>query len=75
MTLAENTILTGLPNWSHNVTVYAWDLAGNVGISETAYFSVDVPKPFSIVPVAVASTASVAVACVDIILYLRKSKS
>lgn len=75
VTLAENTILAGLPNGSHNVTVYAWDLAGNVGISETAYFSMDVPKPFSIVPVAVASTASVAVACVDIILYLRKSKS
>jgi len=36
-------------------TVYAWDLAGIVGASETAYFNVRVPEPFSVVPVAAAS--------------------
>ncbi len=35
-----NVILTGLASGVHNVTVYAWDTAGNFGASETVNFTV-----------------------------------
>jgi hypothetical protein len=52
-----NTTLTGLSAGVHNVTVYAWDAAGNVGASETITFTVET---FPSAPV-VASVVSVAV--------------
>jgi hypothetical protein len=73
-TLNGNIILPELSNGLHNVTVYAWDVAGNVGSSETAYFSVKVPVSFPVVPVAAVSTASVVVVCIGIFLYLRRNK-
>ncbi len=39
VSLAENLTLTGLTNGSHTVVVYAGDLAGNNGASETVFFS------------------------------------
>jgi hypothetical protein len=39
VTITGNTILTGLSNSSHNVIVYATDLAGNTG-SNATYFTV-----------------------------------
>lgn len=35
ITVSGNTTLTGLSNGTHNITVYAMDEAGNVGVSET----------------------------------------
>jgi hypothetical protein len=43
VTTTGNTTLTGLRNRSHNVTVYATDLAGNTGSSERVYFCITVP--------------------------------
>ncbi len=40
ITIAGNTTLTGLSAGTHNVTVYAWDDAGNVGASQTVNFNV-----------------------------------
>jgi hypothetical protein len=40
VTITGNTILTGLSYRSHNVIVYATDLAGNTGASERVYFTV-----------------------------------
>jgi hypothetical protein len=40
VTFSGNTILTGLPNGDHNVTVYVIDEAGNIGASETITFTV-----------------------------------
>jgi hypothetical protein len=45
VTVASNTILTNLPYGEHNVTVYATDIAGNVGSSETVIFTVAKPDP------------------------------
>jgi hypothetical protein len=74
VTIDGNATLTGLPNGMHNVTVYAWDAAGNVGSSETVTFTVAKPEPFPAAPVAVASAASVGVAGVGLLLYFRKRK-
>ena len=68
-----NTTLPSLPEGSHCVTVYAYDGTGNE-VSETVYFSVGAPEPFSVVPVAVASVAVVAVVGVGLLVYYKKHK-
>jgi hypothetical protein len=70
-TIAGNTTLTGLANGDHNITVYATDEAGNTGVSETMYFSVDVPFPTTIV---VTPLASVAFVGAGLLVYFKKRK-
>jgi hypothetical protein len=45
ITILENLILTELANGQHNITVYAFDLAGNIGKSELTFFVVQQPEP------------------------------
>jgi hypothetical protein len=71
VTVAGNTTLAGLSVGVHNVTVYAWDTAGNVGASETITFTV---TPFPAAPVAAASVAAVAVVGVVLLFYFKKRK-
>jgi hypothetical protein len=70
-TIAGNTTLPGLADGAHNVTIYATDEAGNIGASETVYFSVEVPQPvpvqFAIVPV-----AAIAVIGMGLLVYFKK---
>ena len=75
VTIFGNATLIGLSNGVHNVTVYAWDAAGNVGSSETVTFTVDAPESFPVVPVSAASVATVAVVGVGLLVYFRKRKS
>ena len=72
--ITGNTTLTGLSNGAHNLTVYARDVAGNTGVSETIYFNVDVPAPFPVAPVAVASGAAVVFIGVGLLVYFKKRK-
>ena len=58
----------------HNVTVCAEDSFGNVGVSETVSFTVEVPEPFPTALVATVSAASVVIAGAGLIVYLKKSK-
>ncbi len=44
VTISGNTTLANLSNGLHNITVYAWDLKGNVGASETIPFETE-PSP------------------------------
>jgi hypothetical protein len=74
VTVAGNTTLSGLSFGVHNVTVYAWDTAGNVGASETTAFTVAEPEPFPVAPVVAASSASVAVVCGALLVYFKKRK-
>jgi len=74
VTIAGNMTLTGLPNGDHNITIYVTDEAGNTGVSETIYFTVEVPEPFPIVLVAVASVATVAVLGVGLLFYFKKRR-
>ncbi|MGD6806445.1 MAG: Kelch repeat-containing protein [Candidatus Bathyarchaeia archaeon] len=45
ITVTSTTKLTGLSDGSHYVTMYANDSAGNMGSSDTVYFSVDTQPP------------------------------
>jgi parallel beta-helix repeat protein len=74
VTIAGNTTLTDLRNGSHNVTVYATDLAGNTGASETLVFTVDLSEPFPTVPVAAAAT-SIIVVLAGFLVYFKKRKN
>jgi hypothetical protein len=69
VTIAENALLTGLTNGDHNVTVYATDEAGNIGRSETVYFSVDVHFPTTLI---IATVVTVAVVGVGLLVYFKK---
>jgi hypothetical protein len=72
VTIAGNTTLIGVANGDHNLTVYAWDEAGNVGASEIVTFSVDAPFPITLI--AVASGASIAAVAVGAVVYFKKRK-
>lgn len=74
VTVDGNTTLTGLSDGGHNVTVYATDEAGNMGASETVYFSVEVPEPFPTTLVAIVSVATVAVVGLSLLVYFKKRK-
>jgi N-acetylneuraminic acid mutarotase len=72
--IESNFTLSGLSLGSHNVTVYATDIAGNIGYSETVYFTIaEAPEPFPTTLV-IASVASVAVVSVGLLVYLKKRK-
>jgi len=66
-----NTTISGLPNGLHNVTVYAKDMFGNTGTSETIYFSVEAPFPTLLI---VAPAASAIVAGTVLAIYFKKRK-
>jgi hypothetical protein len=74
VTVTGNTTLSGLPVGEHNVTVYAWDVAGNVGASETMPFTIFEPEPFVVAPVVAASIAVVASVSAGILVYFKKLK-
>jgi hypothetical protein len=80
VTIGGNTTLHDLPVGEHNLTVYAWDLAGNVGASETTLFNVQVTEPilsepFPTVPVAAASVVAVLLVLASgLLVYHKKHK-
>ena len=72
VTIAGNTTLTGLPAGQHNLTLYAYDFAGNAGASETVTFTVaDETKPF---PTALVAVALVLMAVVGVCLAVQFKK-
>lgn len=73
LTVAGNTTLTGLSTGVHNVTVYATDIAGNIGASETIYFNVDVPATFPTAPV-IASAATATAITAALLVYSKKRR-
>jgi len=74
VTIGGNTTLTGLTNGSHNLTVYAWDTAGNLGVSETITFNVKVPEPFPTTFVVATSVALFVVVGIGFLMFLKKRK-
>jgi hypothetical protein len=71
VTVAGNTTLTNLPYGEHNVTVYATDMAGNTGTSETIYFTVEEPFPTTMV---IALGAPMAILGAGLAVYFKKRK-
>jgi hypothetical protein len=72
VSISKNTTLSGLPNGLHHITVYANSTANSMATSETICFGVEVPFPTTLVATAVG--ASVAIACLGLLVYFRKRK-
>ena len=72
VTMTENFTLSQLASGSHTLTVYANDTVGNMGASETIFFTVQESEPFPTVLVATASAASIVMFAV--FLLMRKHK-
>ena len=73
VTISGNVTLADLSYGMHTVTVFAWDVAGNAGASETVYFSVEEPEPFPTM-IVIAPVASVAVLGVGLAVYFKRRK-
>lgn len=67
-----NTTLTGLSDGSHNITVYAWDIVGNVGASETVFF--DVKATFLTEIVVIAAVVSIVLVGIGLLVYFKKRR-
>ena len=78
VTVTGNTSLTGLSYGTHNLTVYAVDVAGNTGTSKTVYFTISepeqTPEPFPVVLVATASGASAAIIGLGLLVYFKRRR-
>jgi hypothetical protein len=76
VTVSGNVTLGGLSSGLHNVTVYAEDAFGYVGVSETAIFTVTEPEPepFPVVPVVAASAVSIAVSLALLVCFWKRVK-
>jgi hypothetical protein len=72
VTITGNATLNGLSIGKHNLTVYATDLVGHVGVSETTYFKVVVPFP--ILPVVAVFALASVVAVAFLVYHKRKAK-
>jgi hypothetical protein len=79
VTIAGNTTLHGIAAGTHNLTVYAWDVAGNVGTSKTINFYVvgNNDKQVSTNQLAylgVAFSATLLIRVAASLLYLKKRR-
>ena len=75
ITIAGNTTLSGLTIGTHNLTVYAWDAVGNIGVSQTIDFEVTQqtePAPFPTVPFLTVTVALVFVVVAGLLVYFKK---
>jgi hypothetical protein len=81
VTITGNATLTRLPIGAHNVTVYAWDSAGNVGASQIINFNVakapstkppETQPSSQPLPAAIIATLAASAAVIVIIVYLKK---
>jgi hypothetical protein len=73
VSIAGNTTLSGLASGAHNITVYAWDEAGNIGTSETVTFTVAAAQ-FPTTLFAVAVIASAAIIAFGLVAYFLRRK-
>ena len=78
VTITGNFTLTGLPDGTHQVKIYANDTVGNMGVSETINFTVaqqTEPKPFPTPLVAVASVSAGVVGAGLLVVYFKRRRS
>jgi hypothetical protein len=69
-----NVTLSGLSVGSHNLTVHAKDIAGNIGVSKTISFTVAKPEAAESfpAPLVIASACVVAVVVIGLFAYSRR---
>jgi hypothetical protein len=77
VTITGNTTLTGIPAGVHNITVYATDIYGFEGASNTVTFTITaqtaVPELFQTVAIAVAIGIIAITAVLDLALWKKKT--
>jgi hypothetical protein len=67
-----DTTVSGLSLGSHTLTIYATDIAGNTGASETVFFSV--AESFPVVPLTSAVIVIAVVLCAGLLLFYFKKR-
>jgi parallel beta-helix repeat protein len=72
VTVAGNITLSGLATGLHNLTVYATDVYGTTGASETVTFTIE-PEPFPTTLV-IASLIILTIVVLGLLLYFKKRK-
>jgi hypothetical protein len=74
VTITGNTTITDISSGLHNITVYANDVYGIGGASETSYFTVtsEAETETFLTIIVVATVATVAVLSVGLLLYFKK---
>jgi len=75
--LQKDTILTGLSEGTHHLTVYAEDVFGNVGSSQYITFTIASPESsetFPTVPLAAVSVVLIVVMAVGLLVYYRRRR-
>ena len=74
VTIAGNATLPSVPIGEHNVRVFAWDAAGNVGVSEIVVFTVAEAEGFPTIPVVVVSASSIIAVAAGLLLYHKNKE-
>jgi hypothetical protein len=74
LTITGNTTIADLPNGFHNVTIYAEDTFGNIGMSPIISFTVATSDLRSVLPIAVSIAVIAVVATAGLIVYFKKRK-
>jgi hypothetical protein len=72
----EDTLLKNLSNGQHNVIVYAEDVYGNTGFSETIFFSVktEMAETFPVLTVAAVTCGFVIILAIAVFFLFQKNK-
>jgi hypothetical protein len=73
-TIQGNMTLTGLSDGSHSIVIYANDTVGNMGKSNTVFFTVNIPTAENFIPAIVLSGMIVIVVAVGLLVYFKKRK-
>jgi hypothetical protein len=71
VTIVGNTTLSGLPDGTHSVTVFAEDLLGNVGVSETIAFRVTSERTL-VTAIITAVCVTAVIATITLSVYFKK---
>lgn len=72
VTVTGNFSLANLSNGNHNITIYANDTLGSMSASETMFFTVDAPLPFTIMVGIIALTIIAVISLSCVVHYQRK---
>lgn len=73
VTIGGNTTLSGLSVGAHNLTVYAWDAAGNTGVQTINFEVTQAPEDFPTLLVVAVSVVAAVIAFAGVV-YLKKRR-
>lgn len=71
ISISGNTTLTDLTNGTHNIILYANDTSGNMGCSETVYFTISILHEVAVIGLNCSSTRIYAGKMINITLFVQ----